>query len=113
MKNFGDFTVVTRLTELIRDDERRTLIRRILIGVCIACIGAVIAYMIYKRLAPDYMDEFDDFDDDFDDNFFDDDEDEDVVQFVEDTADSVAEAAENAAETVAEAAEDIFAEDRE
>ncbi len=113
MKNIGDFTAITRLTELIRDDERRALVRKILIIAGIVCIGAVVAYLIYKRLAPDYMDEFDDFDEDFDDNFFDDDEDEDVVTFVEEAAEKAADAVGEAAEAAEEAVDNIFAEDRE
>ena len=49
-----------------------------------AIIGAIaavaaIAYVVYRYLTPDYLEDFeDDFDDDFDDDFFEDEEDDDV-----------------------------------
>lgn len=47
-----------------------------IIGTIVAV--AAIAYVVYRYLKPDYLDDFDDdFDDDFNDDFFDDDDEDD------------------------------------
>jgi flagellar basal body-associated protein FliL len=50
-----------------------------IIGVIAAVAG--VAYLIYRYLTPDYLDDFDDdFDDDFEDDFFDDEDEEEPVK---------------------------------
>ncbi len=56
-------------------EERKKVLRRILIIAGIVCAAAVVAYLIYRFFVPDYMDDFEDeFEEEFEDDFFDDDE---------------------------------------
>lgn len=63
----------------------------------IALIGvvflAVVAFVVYKYLSKDSMDDFDDFDDDFEDDF--DDFEDECDDFVDETIEKVAEASED------------------
>ena len=93
IKNFNDFIASTklneifnkkqieaqRLAELEAERKRRNVIITILAIVGgIAVIGGI-AYLVYRYLTPDYLEDFDDdLDDDFDDDFFEDDSDIDV-----------------------------------
>ena len=45
----------------------------IIVGIITLIAGVAVA--VYKYLTPDYLDDFDEFDDDFDDDFFEDDAD--------------------------------------
>ena len=45
----------------------------IIAGIITLVVGIAVA--VYKYLTPDYLDDFDEFDNDFDDDFFDDDQD--------------------------------------
>ena len=63
---------------VVKDDAVETA-KNAIIAVCII-VGIItlfvgIAVAVYKYLTPDYLDDFDEFDDDFDDEFFDDDQD--------------------------------------
>ena len=71
------------LTKNKADKERKTCIVWILAIIgAVACVAAI-AYAVYRRVTPRYLDDFDgDFDyDEFDDDF-DDDDDEDVDVYV-------------------------------
>ncbi len=67
---------------VVKDDAVETA-KTAIISVCII-VGVItlivgIAVAVYKYLTPDYLDDFDEFDDDFDDDFFEDDQDFDDV----------------------------------
>lgn len=89
IKHFDDFLEATKLDEIVykkqREAERQAelekkeKIKTIVITVICIVLGiaaiAGIAYLVYRYLTPDYLEDFDDdFDDDLDDDFFDDEE---------------------------------------
>ena len=77
MNRVEELLAETKLNDLIRrkeDDKRKAAIiwTLAIIGAVAAVAG--IAYLVYRLLAPDYLDDYDDdFDDDFDDYFEDED----------------------------------------
>ena len=63
---------------VVKDDAVETA-KSAIIAICII-VGVItliagVAVAVYKYLTPDYLDDFDEFDDDFDDDFFEDDAD--------------------------------------
>ncbi|MBP3808301.1 MAG: hypothetical protein ILA13_07950 [Eubacterium sp.] len=63
---------------VVKDDAVETA-KSAIVAICII-VGVItliagIAVAVYKYLTPDYLDDFDEFDDDFDDDFFEDDAD--------------------------------------
>ena len=83
IKSWDDVLTATHLDDIVykkprekeAEEERK---RKQIIITVLAIIGAVaavagIAYLVYRYLTPDYLEDFDDdLDDDFDDDFFDD-----------------------------------------
>ena len=84
---FDDLVNNAKINQILNknkaDEERKTRIVWILAIIgAVACVAAI-AYAVYRRVTPRYLDDFDgDFDyDEFDDDF-DDDDDEDVDVYV-------------------------------
>ena len=57
----------------VEDAKNAIISVAIIVGIITIITGIAIA--VYKYLTPDYLDDFDEFDDDFDDDFFEDDAD--------------------------------------
>lgn len=81
MKNLSDLLEMAKVTDIMSKKEKednKIVWALAIIGAVAAVAG--IAYVVYKYLTPDYMEDFDeDFDDDFDEDFFED-EDLDVTE---------------------------------
>ena len=87
MKNIDDIQSLAKFTNIIRKDEQKSAVKKVIVAAGVLAVIAAVAFCIYKFFAPDYMDDFDDkFEDDFDDNFFDDEEEEKESAFVDDEA---------------------------
>ena len=80
MNKFEELIAATKLGELINKKEDEAQCKKVLWALAI--VGAIaaiagIAYLVYRFLAPDYLEDFEeDFEDEFDDDFFSDDEEE-------------------------------------
>ena len=61
----------------VEDAKNAIISVAIIVGIITIITGIAVA--VYKYLTPDYLDDFDEFDDDFDDDFFEDDQDFDDV----------------------------------
>lgn len=78
MNKLEDMISNSKLNELLHKNEesktRKTVIWSLAIVGAIAAVAGI-AFLVYKFLTPDYLEDFEeDFDDDFDDDFFNEDE---------------------------------------
>lgn len=64
--------VIIKEDECVTEAKNAFLSIALIVGVLTIIVGICVA--VYKYLTPDYIDDFDAYDDDFDDSFFDDDE---------------------------------------
>ena len=81
--NIGKMNDVIHLSKKneVKEKESKFGLKTVLIVIGAIALIAVVVYVLYRFLAPDYYDDFeDDFDDDFDDDFFDDETEEDLEE---------------------------------
>ena len=82
MEKLSDLLEMAKVSDIItkKEKEANKIVWALAIIGAIAAVAGI-AFSVYKYLAPDYMDDFDeDFDDDFDDDFFDEEDDTDVKE---------------------------------
>ena len=66
MKNIDDIQSLAKFTNIIRKDEQKSAVKKVIVAAGVLAVIAAVAFCIYKFFAPDYMDDFDDeFEDDF------------------------------------------------
>ena len=72
MGKVGELLLEAKLKDLLKANEESECsgaIKKAFVIIGVIAVIALIAYVAYRYLAPDYLDEFDDFEDDFEGEF--------------------------------------------